>query len=257
MYRKMLRSHENEPDLENRKKSLKNRSLSREARNRQISDSESENLPKSGPTSSKPLAKSHNVEKSEFFFLLFRILSNLTSLLVLLVDYLKLNLEISNSDNEISRETNRLSESQRVLIQKTFLNIEKDPVRNGLKIFVRLFSEYPNYKLVWPQFRAIPDSSLMNAIELRRHASVYMCGLRQIIDSMGNEEELAAQLSRIALAHIKWNVQRYHVVNMCEPVCEVVKECNDYKMDAETRKAWTVLYQVIANLIEVFRARAK
>ncbi|CAI2352989.1 unnamed protein product [Caenorhabditis sp. 36 PRJEB53466] len=156
---------------------------------------------------------------------------------------------------KIFDETSRLSDRQREIIQKTFTSVEKDCVRNGLKIFVRLFAEYPRYKLIWPQFRAIPDSSLMNAVELRRHASVYLKGLGRIIESMRNEEELAKSMSRIAQAHIKWNVQRNHVIHMIEPVLEVVKECNGYQLDEETRQSWTVLYQVIANLIEIFRCR--
>ncbi|CAB04152.2 Globin domain-containing protein [Caenorhabditis elegans] len=157
---------------------------------------------------------------------------------------------------KIIDETSRLSDRQRDVLQKTFAPILQDCVRNGLKIFVRLFSEYPRYKLIWPQFRAIPDSSLMNAVELRRHASVYLNGLGKIIDSMRDEEALGKSMSRIAVAHIKWNVQRNHVIHMIEPVLEVVKECNGYQLDDETRQAWTVLYQVIADLIEVFRCRA-
>uniref|UniRef100_A0A8R1E0D8 Globin family profile domain-containing protein n=1 Tax=Caenorhabditis japonica TaxID=281687 RepID=A0A8R1E0D8_CAEJA len=52
----------------------------------------------------------------------------------------------------------------------------------------------------------------MNAVELRRHASVYLKGLGKIIESMRNEEELGKSMSRIAQAHIKWNVQRNHVI---------------------------------------------
>lgn len=73
---------------------------------------------------------------------------------------------------------------------------------------------------------------------------------------MRDEEALGKSMSRIAVAHIKWNVQRNHVIHMIEPVLEVVKECNGYQLDDETRQAWTVLYQVIADLIEVFRCRA-
>lgn len=45
----------------------------------------------------------------------------------------------------------------------------------------------------------------------RRHASVYMAGLRSIIYSMDAKNELAAQLNRIAKAHIKWNIHRSHI----------------------------------------------
>ncbi|CAB3397305.1 unnamed protein product [Caenorhabditis bovis] len=157
---------------------------------------------------------------------------------------------------QIAAETSRLSERQREILRTTFINIEKDAVKNGLKIFVKLFSEYPRYKLIWAQFRVVPESSLMNAVELRRHASIYIKGLGTIIESMRDEEELTKQLTRIAVAHIKWNVQRNHVIHMIEPVLDVVKECNGYQLDEHTKEAWITLYQVIANFIEVFRNKA-
>ncbi|ETN74914.1 globin [Necator americanus] len=155
---------------------------------------------------------------------------------------------------KLTREqVNRLQDSQRQIIIDTFTKMEQSPIKTGLKILVKMFAEYPQYKQIWPQFRAIPDSSLMNAIELRRHASVYMCGLGAIIHSMNNENDLALQMNRIAKAHIKWNVHRKHVIHMLEPVLDLVEECNDGKLDYETKEAWTTLYNVIADLIEIYR----
>ncbi|CAI4228115.1 unnamed protein product [Auanema sp. JU1783] len=164
--------------------------------------------------------------------------------------------EISDTTLKVQAQTNRLTERQREILKKTFHNMEGDCVKLGLKMLLRLFSEYPRYKLIWPQFRAIPDSSLMHANQLRRHSSVYMAGLRSIIHSMNKETELADQLMRIAKAHIKWNIHRSHIQHMLDPVLEVVKEANGYEMDDETKEAWTTLYDVIAELIEIYRAKA-
>ncbi|KJH45075.1 hypothetical protein DICVIV_08892 [Dictyocaulus viviparus] len=117
----------------------------------------------------------------------------------------------------------------------------------------RLFSENPQYKQIWPQFRAIPDSSLTNADQLRKHATVYMCALKNINNSILDENELALQMSLIAMAHIKWNVHRSHIMNMLHPVLDTVKEYNDGEMDANTEAAWTTFYDIIANVIEIFR----
>ncbi|XGW30470.1 hypothetical protein V3C99_009444 [Haemonchus contortus] len=163
---------------------------------------------------------------------------------------------IEGESDETSRRTrqqiSKLTEIQRAILIKTFAKLENNPVKNALKILLKLFAEHPHYKQVWPQFRAIPDSSLMNAIELRRHASVYMCGLGAIIHSMNREKDLAIQMNRIAKAHIKWKVHRAHVVHMLEPVLEVVKECNK-DFNEETKEAWTTLYYIIAELIEIYR----
>ncbi|VDL79227.1 unnamed protein product [Nippostrongylus brasiliensis] len=152
------------------------------------------------------------------------------------------------------KQLDRLSEHQRQIIIETFAEMEHHAVKNGLKMLVKLFSEYPNYKQIWPQFRAIPDSSLMNAIALRRHASVYMCGLGAIIHSMKHENELALQMTRIAKAHIKWNVHRSHVVHMLDPVLDIVQECNP-NYNNEMKQAWTTLYHIIADLIEIYRKK--
>ncbi|PIO72258.1 globin [Teladorsagia circumcincta] len=168
--------------------------------------------------------------------------------------------KIEGESDETTRKTrqqiNRLTERQRAILIKTFAELEKNPVKNALKIFVMLFSDVPHYKQIWPQFRAIPDSSLMNAIELRRHASVYMCGLGSIIHSMNRENDLAIQMNRIAKAHIKWNIHRIHIVHMLEPVLAVVRECND-DIDDEAIQAWTTLYHIIADLIEIYRNKIK
>ncbi|EPB70675.1 hypothetical protein ANCCEY_10228 [Ancylostoma ceylanicum] len=102
----------------------------------------------------------------------------------------------------------------------------------------------------------IPQKIFFTNLFLRRHASVYMCGLGAIIHSMKNENDLAVQMNRIAKAHIKWNVHRTHVIHMLEPVLEVVKECNDGKLNTETEQAWTTLYHLIADLIEIYRKKA-
>uniref|UniRef100_A0A1I7WMA7 GLOBIN domain-containing protein n=1 Tax=Heterorhabditis bacteriophora TaxID=37862 RepID=A0A1I7WMA7_HETBA len=175
--------------------------------------------------------------------------------------------ENDQTSQKTIEQTSRLTEHQREILKSTFKQMGHDSVKIGLTILVKLFAEYPRYKLIWPQFRAIPDSSLMHAIELRRHASVYMCGLGSIIQSMRNEEELAAQLNRIARAHINvfaTNLNYISVTNtlkksssksthMLDPVLDVVKECNGYQMDNETKEAWTTLYDVIANLIDIYR----
>ncbi|CAJ0564373.1 unnamed protein product, partial [Mesorhabditis spiculigera] len=62
----------------------------------------------------------------------------------------------------------RLSAKQRRILKATFAELEADGVKYILRVFVLLFSEHPGYKQIWPQFRQIPDSALINAIELKR-----------------------------------------------------------------------------------------
>ncbi|VDM49386.1 unnamed protein product [Toxocara canis] len=100
---------------------------------------------------------------------------------------------------------------QREIIRKSFKTMEEDSTRNGLSIFIRLLSEYPEYKTIWPQFRSIPDSSLISSDALKRHAIVYMGGLRQIVESMDDDQKLAEQAYAIAKSHVKWGIQQFHI----------------------------------------------
>ncbi|CAJ0569080.1 unnamed protein product, partial [Mesorhabditis spiculigera] len=153
--------------------------------------------------------------------------------------------ELPNVSEKTLAQMRRLSAKQRQLLKTSFADLEGDSVKYALRIFVLLFSEHPSYKRIWPQFRQIPDSSLMNAIELRRHASVYINGLKEIIHAMDDEDELSLHLNRIARAHIKWSVQRYHVADMIDPLLDTIRYCTG-KLDRETAEAWTTLYDHIS-----------
>lgn len=41
---------------------------------------------------------------------------------------------------------------------------------------------------------------------------------------------------------------------MLDPVLEVIKECND-DYDEEAKQAWTTLYDIIAEVIEIYRSK--
>ncbi|KAH7702586.1 Protein GLB-14 [Aphelenchoides avenae] len=122
---------------------------------------------------------------------------------------------------KVHAEVARLTHEQRTLIQRTFEQMNKRPAKCGMEIC------------------------------FRKHAIVYMGGLRAIIDNMDDDEKLNKALRRIAFAHVKWNIHKRHLMHMVEPVLEVVKE--SAYLDDEVRTAWRTLYDVIANLIEIFR----
>uniref|UniRef100_A0AC35EYM1 Globin family profile domain-containing protein n=1 Tax=Panagrolaimus sp. PS1159 TaxID=55785 RepID=A0AC35EYM1_9BILA len=161
-----------------------------------------------------------------------------------------------SEDNEYTKiihtEVSRLTQKDRKILQETFKMMEHRPIRCGLNIMINLFSEHPSYKSIWPRFKQIPDSALMNAPELTKHAAVYMRGLRTIIDNMDDNDRMVRALRKIAHAHVKWCVYKKHIIHMLVPVLEQVRA--HAGMNPEIEHAWTTLYDVIANLVDVFRA---
>uniref|UniRef100_A0AC35TW90 GLOBIN domain-containing protein n=1 Tax=Rhabditophanes sp. KR3021 TaxID=114890 RepID=A0AC35TW90_9BILA len=161
------------------------------------------------------------------------------------------------SSDEVSRiqsEVNRLSHEHQDILKKTFTAIEVNAVPNGLKLLIRMFAEHPRYKNIWPQFRGITDSSLMGAPELTNHAKAYMKGLRYIIYSMQDQKKMYDSLHQIAKTHVKWNVHKHHVMHMLEQVLSMLAD-ELGPLDGKTKESWSILYDVIANIIDIFADR--
>ncbi|CAD5221153.1 unnamed protein product [Bursaphelenchus okinawaensis] len=147
---------------------------------------------------------------------------------------------------ELSRITDRHTE----IFKDTYKMIGRSKGRNGTNILVRMFSDHPQYKDIWPQFRPIPDSSLMNSDVLRKHAHTYMGGLKRIIDST-DQEKLEKELRKIASSHVKWGIYKHHVINMLPCLLAVLAQYTE--LTDEIKESWTTLFDVIANLIDIFR----
>ncbi|VDK57184.1 unnamed protein product [Anisakis simplex] len=153
----------------------------------------------------------------------------------------------------VSNEMNRLTSKQREVIKNTFKLMQANSVYYGTSVFVRLLSEHPEYKTIWPQFRSIPDSSIVSSDALRRHACAYMNGLKVIIDSMDDDEKLAEETYKIAKSHLKWGVRSFHLETMLPAVIAVLRVCM-HRDDQLAEDAWSKLFDILAKLIEMFRA---
>ncbi|VDK68195.1 unnamed protein product [Onchocerca ochengi] len=119
-----------------------------------------------------------------------------------------------------------------------------------------LIKDFPEYKLIWPQFRAIPDSSIITADAIKQHGLVYMAGLKDIIDSMEDEERLIKMISKIAIAHLKWNISKNHIMNMLQEVIIILRSyphCEGKFVE----EAWFTLFDVIGNLVNKFSEEMK
>lgn len=131
-----------------------------------------------------------------------------------------------------------------------------------------IFSEYPVYKDIWPQFRAIPDSSLMYSNELKKHVHVYSKGLTSIVNALSTQKELYSILRKLAKAHARKNVYKNHIMvsarecspghdslfmallqNMLPEFLAVLKGAG-VEVSEEVKEAWTTLYDVIGNLVD-------
>ncbi|CAB3405987.1 unnamed protein product [Caenorhabditis bovis] len=160
-------------------------------------------------------------------------------------------LEIPEVKERILNELRRLAPKQRELIKETFPKIFESSRRNGQILFANYFAEHPHYKNIFPNFRGLQDSALLASNELANHASVYMCGLKEIVEVMDDEEKLTYFIARIARSHLKWNITKSHITNMIPGLEIVLKSCFGEAANEELITAYTALYDVIGNLLDI------
>uniref|UniRef100_A0A914YVJ6 Globin family profile domain-containing protein n=1 Tax=Panagrolaimus superbus TaxID=310955 RepID=A0A914YVJ6_9BILA len=152
--------------------------------------------------------------------------------------------------SESHKEVSRLNLERRELITESYEQMKKGSVKNCLAVFVRMFAENPHYKNIWPQFRGIPDSSLISSDQLKNHAKVYFGGLNNIIESMnaGDETEFRNMIRRMARSHAKFAVRKSHINAMLPEFIAVLKVCG-VPITEEIKDAWYTLFDVIGNLL--------
>ncbi|ULT93449.1 hypothetical protein L3Y34_003144 [Caenorhabditis briggsae] len=167
--------------------------------------------------------------------------------------------DLNNPDAKLKmrQEMDRISQRQKHIFKETFPVVFKDYRRNGLVLFAKYFSEFPHYKNIWPQFRTLQDSALLASNELANHCSVYMAGLKEIVEVMDDEEKLTYFMARIARSHVKWNINKYHITNMLEGVDAVLKRSFEEKLTDEIVNAYHTLYDVIGNLLDIQKKRRR
>ncbi|VDM08511.1 unnamed protein product, partial [Wuchereria bancrofti] len=175
----------------------------------------------------------------------------------------------------LSIQVNKLSLEDRKLLHETFNLFEKDLTSNGLRIFLesalknnevyllilheqkceslyRMLSENPDYKYFWPQFRAIPDSSLISSSVLRNFARTYMNALKKIVESLNNEQMPYDVLKRISAKHARHNIQVHHMQKMIKPLLENVRRTLG-RHDENAERAWEKLFQTVGAIVEHYK----
>ncbi|CAD5226040.1 unnamed protein product [Bursaphelenchus xylophilus] len=161
--------------------------------------------------------------------------------------------DVKSLEQELSAltvaEASRLTPRKCEILLETFTALKRHLVHNIQTLFIRLFSEYPTYKDIWPQFRAIPDSSLMYSNELKKHVHVFCKGLTMIINSLNTEKELYVVLRKLAKAHARKNVYKNHIMNMLPELLNVMKS-NGIDVNDDVKEAWTTLFDVLGNLVD-------
>ncbi|VDK86091.1 unnamed protein product [Litomosoides sigmodontis] len=166
-----------------------------------------------------------------------------------------LNREQNDCDDFIITQVKKFSTEDRKSLQKTFNLFEKDLASIGLRIFLETLSENPEYKFFWPQFRAIPDSSLISSVVLRNFARTYMNALKKIVESLSKNEVPHEVLQRIAMKHARHNIQMFHIEKMIKPLLGNVRRALGQR-DERVEETWKKLFRTIGTIIDYYKTHS-
>ncbi|KAI6218647.1 GLOBIN domain-containing protein [Aphelenchoides fujianensis] len=153
-------------------------------------------------------------------------------------------------------EVSRLTPERIKIIRETFAVMKRHFTHNCLSLFLRLFSEYPLYKDIWPQFRAIPDSSLMYSQELKKHVQMFSRGFNSIVEKLENGDELQELLRKYAKLHSKRSIYKTHIMNMHTEYMIVLRSLG-VESKADIEDAWHTFFDAIGNLVDPMKTELK
>ncbi|KAI6180885.1 GLOBIN domain-containing protein [Aphelenchoides besseyi] len=159
-------------------------------------------------------------------------------------------------DELATTEISRLTAERVQIIKESFALMKRHFTHNGLTVFIRLFSEYPLYKDLWPQFRAIPDSALMYSMELKKHVQVYCRGFNRIIDALDKQEELQKLFQSLAKLHSKKAIFKAHIMNMHTEFMVVLRS-QGVENTEQINDSWFTLFDVLGNMVDPMKTEIR
>uniref|UniRef100_A0AC34RQD9 Globin family profile domain-containing protein n=1 Tax=Panagrolaimus sp. JU765 TaxID=591449 RepID=A0AC34RQD9_9BILA len=156
----------------------------------------------------------------------------------------------ADSRSESHKEVQRLDAKKRKIICESYVKVKDGGWNNGLMVFIRMFAENPQFKNIWPQFRAITDSSLISSEQLRNHAKIYFGGMNSIVTDMSGEDETEFRnlMRRMARSHAKYGVNKKHIMAMLPEFLSMLRS-SGVDVTPEVEEAWSTMFDVIGNLV--------
>lgn len=143
---------------------------------------------------------------------------------------------------------NVLSEEEANAIKESFAVIWRDKKENGINIFVKLFTLYPEAQHKFEDFRGITIEEVRIHKKLRAHALSVVYALKSFIDNLDDVETLAELIKKNARNHMERTVTEKEIKWLVPVVIEVLGDIMGEKMTKLHQSSWTKLFGVITSL---------
>ncbi|CAG2244489.1 unnamed protein product [Mytilus edulis] len=148
--------------------------------------------------------------------------------------------------NGTTSEPSALSEQELEAINETWTLIWNDKKNNGIELFIKLFTHFPESQNFFKDFKGLPIEEVREHKKLRAHALSVMYALKSFIDNLDDEETLDALVRKNAQNHAERGVGEREVKMLLPAFLELLNEQLQEKTTDLHKSAWTKLFGVIA-----------
>lgn len=150
-----------------------------------------------------------------------------------------------NNGSEPSQES-PLSEQELVAINETWDLLWSDKKKNGIDLFIKLFTHFPESQDFFTDFKGLPIEEVKEHKKLRAHALSVMYALKSFIDNLDDEETLDALVRKNAKNHAERGIGEREIKMLLPAFLELLNELLQEKTTDLHKTAWTKLFGVIA-----------
>ncbi|XP_063423431.1 globin-like [Mytilus trossulus] len=147
-----------------------------------------------------------------------------------------------NGTNEL------LSEEEETAVKESWTVIWNDKTTNGIKIFVKLFTLYPDAINRFKDFNGLTLEEVKVHKKLRVHALSVVYGLKSFIDNLDDVETLVELVKKNASNHVERKVTETQIMWLKPIFIDILEEIMGDEMTDVHRTAWNKLFNAIQSL---------
>ncbi|XP_002732490.1 globin-3-like [Saccoglossus kowalevskii] len=151
---------------------------------------------------------------------------------------------------EVPNAVTTLTPSEAIAIQSTWLFVYEDKEENGVELFVKLFTEHPDYQALFGYLEGIVGiENIKNVPFLRVHASHVLIYLNTMLESLNDGTILVELLKTLGYTHVGLNLTPEHFDALGPILISLLQEKGGDSFTPFAEKAWLKGWGVMKSVI--------
>ncbi|XP_052082384.1 uncharacterized protein LOC127720016 [Mytilus californianus] len=148
----------------------------------------------------------------------------------------------------LTEETTAITEEEANVISETWTVLWSNKKENGIALFVKLFTTYPEAQKMFKEFDGLTIEEVRSNKKLKAHALALMYALKSFLDNLDDPESLEGLVRKNAINHAKRGVGPNEIMWLLPLFLELLDEILEENATELLKKAWTKLFGVLASI---------